>query len=182
MAFLVTQTLRFGAREGLRVAVAPVLTDAPVVALTLAGLSRLAGTGPALASISAAGGLYLAWLGVSSILAPEAPESGAGASPRSLRTAFAINLLNPHVYLFWITAGGPMVLQAARSDLSSAAGFIAGFYLLLCGSKVVLAILVNRSRGFLRGAAYRWTLRALGGALVFFGAWLLWEGLRRAAA
>jgi threonine/homoserine/homoserine lactone efflux protein len=70
------------------------------------------------------------------------------------------------------------VLKAARTGLASAVAFVACFYLLLCGSKIVLAVMLHRSRDFLRGAAYKRTLQGLGVMLIVFGGWLIWDGAR----
>ena len=176
LAFLVSQTLRYGVREGLRVAIAPVLTDAPIVAAALLALSQLTGNAAALGAVSVAGGAYVAWLGIES-LRPPALAAKARAEPRSIRKAMAINLLNPHVYLFWATVGAPTVLRAYGVRPAAAFGFVAGFYLLLCGSKAAIALLVHRSRRFLEGAAYRRTVQALGWLLIAFAAWLVWDGV-----
>jgi len=177
LAFLVTQTLRYGVREGLLVALAPVLTDAPIVAASLLVLSRVAGRESLLAVISLAGGCYVIWQGIESLRPRRVVVGEGAASPHSIRKALAINLLNPHVYLFWATVGAPTVLRAARDGWAPAVGFVAGFYLLLCGSKAVLALLVHRSRKFMQGTVYRRTVQALGLALTGFGIWLAGEGL-----
>ncbi len=175
LAFLVSQTVRYGVKEGLRVAIAPVLTDAPIVAGTVFALSRLTESGPALGAISLIGGAYVAWLGIESLRAPGLAAE-ARAEPRSIRKAMAINLLNPHVYLFWGTVGAPTVLRAYASEPVAAFGFVAGFYLLLCGSKAMIAVLVDRSRRLLEGQAYRRTVQTLGWLLIGFAGWLVWEG------
>ena len=177
LALLVSQTLRYGLREGVKVALAPILTDAPIVTLSLLALSRISDLHSALAWISVFGGIYVAWLGIGSLRIPQVGAGSAEPSPNSIRKAMGINFLNPHPYLFWTTVGGPMVLQAARSQLGWAVAFMAGFYVLLCGSKTVIAVLLHRSRGFLAGRLYRGIVRALGVVLLGFGVWLVWEGL-----
>ncbi|MCW5978549.1 MAG: LysE family translocator [Bryobacteraceae bacterium] len=181
LALVVSQTLRYGVREGFKVSLAPLLTDLPIVTLCVLGLSRVADLGAALAWISLAGGAYVAWLGVQS-LRTQGVDNASAPAPRSVRKAMAINFLNAHVYLFWLTVGAPMVLKAAEGGAHFAAGFIAPFYVCLCGSKMALAALVNRSRGFLKGRTYVWTLRALGAALIAFGLWLIAEGARALSA
>ena len=178
LAFLVAQTLRYGMREGIRVALAPVLTDAPIVALTLLGLSQLSSLDIALGIVSVIGGLYLGILGLQSLRSAGGAIEAAESSPRSIRRAIAINLLNPHVYVFWATVGAPTVMRAAKSGIGSAVAFVACFYLLLCGSKVLLAVLIHRSRGFLQGRAYTSAIQVLGVALIGFGVWLVRDGVQ----
>lgn len=179
LAFLVAQTLRYGLREGVKVALAPVLTDLPIVVATLLLLSRLSDSRGVLAVISVAGGLYVIWLGIESVRIRQAAVSGSAASPHSIRRSMMVNFLNPHVYIFWMTVGGPLVLEGAGAGLGRPTAFMAAFYVCLCGSKTAIAVLLDRSRGFLAGAAYLWVVRALGLLLIAFGVWLVGSGALR---
>jgi len=177
LALLVAQTLRYGPGEGIRVALAPLLTDLPIVIAALFLISRLSDTSYLLAAISIAGGLYLVWLGIESLRVRGLPIAAREASPLSVRKAMTVNFLNPHVYIFWAGVGGPLVVEGSNIGASAPAAFLASFYLCLCGSKVLIAVLLGRSRGVLGGAAYLWTIRALGVALACFGIWLIWRGV-----
>jgi threonine/homoserine/homoserine lactone efflux protein len=178
LALLVAQTVRYGQREGLKVAVAPVLTDAPIVAVTLLILSRFSEVTAVLAVISIAGGLYLIWLGVESLRFQPIEVASGVAAPHSIRKAFMVNTLNPHVYIFWATVGAPIILRAAEASLATPVAFVAPFYVVLCGSKSVLAVLIHRSRAFLGGRAYLRTVQILGIVLLAFGLWLIQSGAR----
>jgi len=50
--------------------------------------------------------------------------------------------------------------------------------LFLVGSKVVLAMVVERSRSFLQGSVYIWVMRILGILLLFFSIVLFGDGFR----
>lgn len=52
LALTVTQSLRHGARAGLRVAMAPLLTDLPIIAAMLLALDELARTRPVLGALA----------------------------------------------------------------------------------------------------------------------------------
>ncbi|MDD4274626.1 MAG: hypothetical protein PHG14_13000 [Desulfobacter postgatei] len=81
-----------------------------------------------------------------------------------------VNILSPHPFLFWITVGVPVASKAWQIHPGGAIGFVTGFYLLLVGSKLALAFVVARTRSFLTGATYVWTMRVLGLFLCCF-AW-----------
>ncbi|MBI4891219.1 MAG: LysE family transporter, partial [Acidobacteria bacterium] len=143
LALITLQTLRHGTREGMKTALAPLLTDVPIVTASILLLSRLAATGRALGAIALAGALYLVWLAWQSFQTA-APQAGESAEPPgSLGKAFLTNMLNPHVYLFWAAVGAPTVVSAWRESPAWAVLFIAGFYFCLIGAKLVLAALVG---------------------------------------
>jgi threonine/homoserine/homoserine lactone efflux protein len=89
-----------------------------------------------------------------------------------------VNLLSPHPWLFWLTVGAGLLAEAMRSSWLAAAGFLGTFYLGLVGSKVLIAILAGRSRGFLEGRTYRIVMGLLGTMLALFAALLFRQGLR----
>jgi threonine/homoserine/homoserine lactone efflux protein len=95
----------------------------------------------------------------------------------SLKRGIILNLLNPHPYIFWISVGGPMVGKAMRLGISWAILFVLGFYIMLVGSKVVVAIMVETTRTFLGSRAYLYTMKALGIILVIFAYFFMKEGL-----
>ncbi len=68
--------------------------------------------------------------------------------------------------------------RAFNFGLWALIAFLSGFYLSLVGSKILLAIAVGKSRSFLSGKAYRYTLSFLGLLLFVFACVLFREGAR----
>ena len=68
-------------------------------------------------------------------------------------------------------------MKAMGVGLFAAVSFIAFFYLLLVGSKVLLALLVGKSRSFLQGNTYIFSMRLLGVILIILAGILLQDGL-----
>ncbi|MBA3974649.1 MAG: hypothetical protein C0504_10585 [Candidatus Solibacter sp.] len=183
LTLVVAQTIRHGRREGIKVSFAPLISDLPIVALSLYVLSRMRGAGPAMAAVSIAGAAFLIGLGIETMRA-KAPGLGEPEGPpRSLSKAVVLNLLNPHVYLFWSTVGAPMVLKGWTGGAGQPAEFLGAFYACLIGSKVLVAVLLGRVRGLLSGRGYVYTLRALAAALfilagiLFRDGWIRVQGL-----
>jgi threonine/homoserine/homoserine lactone efflux protein len=178
LALVVSETLQHGMGAGLRVAAAPLITDLPIVLLTLAVLARLPETAAVMGVLSLAGGLLLArfaWEGLTFRGGP-APEGGGDTG--ALWKGVGANLLNPAPYLFWLTVGGPLLLGALPGRPLAAAGFAGAFYACLVGSKVLVAVAAHRSRSWLGGRMYVWIQRVLGAALGLYAARFAWEGLR----
>ena len=178
MALLVAQTLRHGTHEGLKIAVTPVLTDIPIVGASLLVLARFSGRERPLGAIAIAGAAYLIWLAWGSLRFRSADWRPLDASPGSIRKALVTNLFNPHIYLFWIAVGSTMVLNAWTQHPSRAASFLAGFYTCLVGSKLVLAVVIGRSRQFLSGRGYAMAIRVSGVFLAAMAVWVARDGVR----
>jgi threonine/homoserine/homoserine lactone efflux protein len=100
-------------------------------------------------------------------------------APKSWFKGVATNLLSPHPWLFWLTVGAAILAKAMAQGLLEALAFLFGFYLLLLGSKVGLALLTGRSRDLLAGRSYRAVMRVLAGLLGVFALLLFREGLHR---
>ena len=180
LALVISETLRHGVGSGVKVALAPVVTDLPIIVLTLLVLSKLSNYHGILGLVSIAGGFFILSMGYESLRTAgfdlQLRETGA----KSLRKGVLTNVLSPHPYLFWISVGGPTMTKALDTGLLAPAAFIAGFYACLVGSKIALAVLVGKSRSFFKGRAYVWTMRLLGVALVALALLLFHDGLKLA--
>jgi hypothetical protein len=76
------------------------------------------------------------------------------------------------------TAGAAAASKAIAQSWLVAAAFLFGFYLLLVGSKVGVALMAGRSRDLLAGRPYRVVMRVLAAMLGVFTLLLFREGSR----
>ncbi|QLE74585.1 LysE family translocator [Streptomyces rectiverticillatus] len=181
LALVLSGTLRGGLGVGLRVAAVPLLTDLPVIVLAVTVLAVLPKR--AIAGGGVLGGLFLAWLAVSTLRearTAEVPEVSdtAEARVRGRRTLWQgalVNLLSPHPWMFWLTTGAPLLVAAWRDGPPGAGGFLFGFYGLLVGSKAALAVVVARARHRIGTRGYRLLLGGSGVLLLAASAVLLVE-------
>jgi len=178
LTLVISETLRHGVGSGVRVALSPMITDFPIIALTLLVLSRLGNYQGILGIVSIAGGFFILSMGYESLRTSGFDLQLPGADRRSLRKGILTNFLSPHPYLFWISVGGPAMTKALAAGPAAPAAFVAGFYACLIGAKVALAVLVGKSRALFRGPFYVWTMRALGAVLVGLGLLLFRDGLK----
>ncbi len=181
LALVLAQTLRHGSREGCKVALAPLLTDVPIILVTLALASKLAQARSLLGVGSIAGGLFVLYLAWESLTPLRRPDETATEQPRSWLKGVVTNVLNPHPWLFWLTVGAAILAKAMSQSRLVAAAFLLGFYLLLVGSKMLVALLAGRSREFLAGPRYVLAMRILAVMLALFALLLFREGLRHLA-
>lgn len=177
LTLVVTHTLRHGLRAGALVAAAPIITDPPIVLLCVWLLSGSAAA-VLLPWLSITGGLFVAWLGYGTLRASADTSTTPAAAPHALRDGILVNALSPHPYLFWITVGGPLVVNFNAASSAHALTFVTVFLALVVAGKVLLAVIIERWRGWLHGRGYRWLLRAMAALLVGMGLWLVMGGVR----
>ncbi len=175
---VISQTLRYGRREGVKVALAPLITDLPIIIGALVLGSRIAGMPTLLGLLSLAGAAYVCFLAWESITITRAVHDAAPPAPQSLRKGILTNLLNPHPYLFWLTVGTPLIVAAWTAAPWRALMWLFGFYLMLVGAKIILALITGQSRHWLQGNGYIWLNRLLGAVLLLFALLLARDGLR----
>jgi threonine/homoserine/homoserine lactone efflux protein len=180
LGLVINESLRNGWRAGVSVALAPLVGDVFVIACCLLLLARLPSIVFALLSVG--GGFYVLFLGwetlkITSVVTVPTEKSAASAL-QSLRRGLTVNLLNPHPYLFWLTVGGPLMMQSYdRSAFGAIVMFLGGFYGCLVGSKILLALLIHSGRARLQSRGYRLTLQLSGMLLLVLGGMLVWEGI-----
>jgi len=182
LALVMSETLQHGIGAGFRVALAPLLTDLPIVAMALLVVGRLSDSSPLLGLIAVTGGCFLTLLGWQSLRTSGLTATVTQVRPKSLLKGVLTNFLSPHPYLFWISVGAPTTRQALTQSAAAGISFIGGFYACLVGAKIVLAVVTGRSRVFLSSTWYSWLMRALGvmilglAGLLFYEAWRSLEG------
>ena len=176
LTLVISETLRHDIGSGVKVALAPVVTDLPIIVISLFVLSSLSDFKAVIGAISLVGGLFVLVMGYESIRTKGVAVDRHEANPKSLAKGVLVNALSPHPYLFWFSVGAPTALKAMSKSVVSALAFVLGFYLCLVGSKIMLAILAGRSKSFLQGKAYVHTMRFLGILLCVFAFVLFHDG------
>ncbi|MBN1104326.1 MAG: LysE family transporter [Deltaproteobacteria bacterium] len=169
-AFLLSRSLTHGWKRTLPAALAPLITDGPILTMVLLVLTR---TPPwFLEALRIAGGLFILYLasGVYRSIrqAGTQPASAEGTSAKSLMSAVAINALNPNPYIFWGVVGGPIVLSAWRQSPSLGVAFLSGFFgTFVCS--LALLIILFATAGRLDPRVHRFLYVLSFAALLAFG-------------
>jgi threonine/homoserine/homoserine lactone efflux protein len=178
ITLVVSETLKFGKEEGIKVAISPLITDSTIVVLVLLTLSSLAKYTLIIGGVSLFGACYLIFLGLENLRAKVGGFETAVLKKDALKRGIVANFLSPHPYLFWFSIGGPMILESLDVHFLATVLFLLGFYSFLIGSKISVALIVDRSRSFIRSKHYSYVIRVLGVALIFFAAILVIDGVR----
>lgn len=177
LMLLISETIKKNRKAGILVACSPLITDLPIVLVSLFVLKAISDYHFILGIISVLGALYLGYLAYENIRLKHYDFDIDKAGPKSLIKGIITNFLNPNPYLFWITIGAPTVLKGYRTSIFLSFCFITGFYMFLVGSKIIIALLVDRSKALLKSSLYVWLIRFLGIILLLFSLIFIKEGL-----
>jgi threonine/homoserine/homoserine lactone efflux protein len=177
LTLVVSQSLRHGVKEGIKVSLAPLFTDFPIVLATIYILSRLSDIQPAIGVISLFGAAFLIFLGYESLSFKGMDIDTSEIRPQSVKKGIMVNFLNPNPYLFWFTIGAPIALKAYKNSALSVILFVLCLYAVLVGSKILIAIVIGKSRRFLKSRHYVYTIRLLGIILLLFALLFVKDGL-----
>lgn len=175
-ALVISEGIANGRRAGMITGLAPLMTDAPIVAAALLLVSALPGGDFTLGLIACGGAALLVYLGVRGLRAPEAKYAARAERPptsdrATIAQAVGVNLLNPNPYLFWFTICAPnMVDGYRRHGLAAPVAFMATFYLGLVGVKVSLGFIAGSAAQRLRPRTLMWVNRALSLCMLAYAA------------
>lgn len=182
LALVISETLQHGIASGVKVSLAPLITDAPIIILTVYVLSRLSDFETLMGAVSISGGVFVFYLGIKNVYAKAGEGPIRKRRPQSLLKGIVVNFLSPHPYLFWLSVGAPIVAQALDKGSAAPTAFIGSFYLCLVGAKITLALVTARSATFLSGRFYIYIMRFLGVILMVLGLFLCRDGFKLLAA
>lgn len=176
-ALVISETVKNGRGAGIRVAMAPLFSDAPIILVCYFILSKLQNNLVFLGVFSIIGAVFLFYLGYSSI---RIKTFNTAVTPvhTPLLKGILVNFLNPHPYVFWMTIGAAFILRTMQHSTAALIVFLAVFYLCLIGAKVILAFITGFGHKMLQEKTLLWLVRIMGGILIVFGFILAYEGLK----
>ena len=180
-AYLLSQTLKNGLRSTLVAALAPLMSDGPIVLLVLLVLTQMPDW--FVAALRFGGGFFLLYLAYKAFRSAREMVVTAVSQPitekrQSIREAALMNMLSPNAYIFWSTIAGPIFLEGWRQAPTHGLAFMIGFYGALIGGFMSFVVLfgvlgqaspkLNRVLGFVSAVA-----------LFGFGLYQIWLGAQR---
>ena len=176
--YIISQSLTKGWRKALPAALAPLVSDGPIVALCLLVLSqipmwfqRFLYIAGGLFVLYLAYGAYKAWKNFDSNL----PANATGIS-QSIWKAALTNALNPNPYIYWSLVTGPILMRGWRETPIHGVGFLAGFYVTLVSMLGLIIVLFGLARE-LGPKVNHILLRVSAIALFCFGLYQIWLGI-----
>jgi threonine/homoserine/homoserine lactone efflux protein len=175
--YIISQTLTRGWKRTLPAALAPLVSDGPIILVCLLVLSQV----PAWLQrfLYIAGGLFILYLAYGIFkswknfdLQRSQPDT---AGNQSVLKAALMNALSPNPYIYWTLVTGPILLKGWRETPVNGIGFLAGFYVtLISGLAAIILVFGLASR---LGPKVNKTLLAVSALALFcFGLYQLWLG------
>jgi threonine/homoserine/homoserine lactone efflux protein len=166
----ISTTLRSGLGAGLRIAIAPLISDSVIIVLSLTLVSQLPDgaitiLGIVGAIVVAAFGIEILWsaynMGTTELDLGSQKPTKLIKLPVVVQGAL-INFVNPAPWIFWITAGSTILIAFWRESPAQAVIFLFTFYLALVGAKVAIVFALAASRHRMNAQTYRLILTASG--------------------
>jgi len=176
--FIISQTLTRGWKKVISAALAPLITDGPIIALCLFVLTqvpiwfeRLLYIAGGLFILYLAFGAYKAWRDFESNISNMEPGTG-----QSLSRAVLMNFLSPGPYIYWSLVTGPILLKGWRETPNHGIGFLVGFYVTIILGLAGIILLFGLAREL--GPKVNRALIGISAiALLCFGLYQLWLGI-----
>ena len=177
-AFIISRTLENGWKKTLPAALAPVLSDAPIIVLVLVILNNI--PSDLLRFLQIGGGillLYLAYSSFKSFLHYDAlKKSEEIKNDSTLLKAVLVNILNPSPYIGWSLIMGPLFIKGYREASGNGIALIVGFYVTIVLSQAGIILLFGLAKN-LGPKVTRIILGIASAGLAAFGVYLLWQGI-----
>ena len=178
IALVIAHTIKYNHREGIKIAITPLITDAPIIIFSFVVLKQVSNSDIIIGILSIIGGIYLLYLAYESYnVKPADLMVKANVNPQSIKKGVLANLFSPAPYLFWFSIGGISLTNAYDINLLTAILFLFFFYSCLVGSKILLAYLIGKSKRFVQGKGYIYTMRFLGAVLAIFAILFFKQGI-----
>ena len=112
LTLVVSHSLVHGAGEGFKVALAPLITDVPIVAASLFLIARISSFSGVFGVVALLGAAVVFYMGIDGMRsAATAPPDAGTDDAQSFKKGAVINALSPHPYLFWLSVGAPIMVR-----------------------------------------------------------------------
>lgn len=176
--YLISQSLLKGWRKTLIGALAPLVSDGPIITLCLLVLSQVPDWLKRFLYI--AGGLFILYLAYGACKAwkgldPHLPSTETG-DQQGIFKAVLMNVLSPGPYIFWTLVTGPILIAGWRETPLHGISFMLGFYITMISSLAMIIIVFGSTRQ-LGPRVNRVLLGVSSIALFGFGLYQLWLGI-----
>jgi threonine/homoserine/homoserine lactone efflux protein len=176
--YLITQSLTRGWKRALPTALAPLVSDGPIILLCVLVLSQVPDWMQRVLYL--VGGVFVLYLSYGAFKAwrefhefqsqPEIPDH------QNILKAALTNALSPGAYIYWTLVTGPILIKGWRETPAHGIGFLSGFYVAMIASLAAIIIVFGVASKF--GNKFNRALVGISAMALFcFGLYQLWLGI-----
>ena len=176
---IISESLKQGKMSGIKIALAPLLTDGFIILYALLLVKELSKVGFIIGGITIAGAFFIIYLGIKDLRGVLKVNDDSTLSTGALLKGIITNVFTPYPHIFWITVGAPIIIKAYQINPLYSLLFLTGFYVLLVGFKILLALFTDKMRTIIKQKNYRRVIKFLGALLIIFGTLLLYDGIKK---
>ena len=175
---VITETLQHDWRAGTKVALSPLITDAPIITISAWMWSQATSLSGVEAFLYLAGAAFLIWLGIDGLrsTSPTFDDIDSPQAEHSLRRGVITNLLNPNPWMFWTLAGAPFMVAAWHQSPWMPFAFVIPFLSVLIGVKILIAVTFHRSKDWMSDGGLLWAIRISSLALLALATMFVIQG------
>ena len=174
LLLIIAETLRGGVRSGWSIAVAPLITDIPFIAVSIVLATGLGRFQPLVGIISLLGAAFLVFLAWQNIRITREDVRRPPSARVSLLKGVMTNLLGPYLYIFWFSIAVPIF---ARGNTVGSALFAASLLFASICSMMTVSVLVAVARTRFLNHLH-WMIRGLSILLLLVAVMFVKEGIR----
>jgi len=178
LALVISETVKTNYKQGIKIAFSVFISDLPIVLASILLISRITDFNFLLGIISFLGSAFVTYLAYENISIKPFNLQEVKVQKNALVKGALTNLFSPHPYLFWILVGAPTFIKASQNSWFAAFLFILGFYVFIVGTKVIIAVLSEKSKNFISSKSYLLIIKILGYILLLFSLILIYDGLQ----
>lgn len=176
--YLISQTLTRGWKRTLPAALAPLLSDGPIILICILVLSQVPDWFQRILYI--AGGFFILYLSYGAFNAWRNFDVNlnqpVNSGPQSFLKAVLVNGLSPVPYIYWTLVTGPILVRGWREATVNGIGFLAGFYATLVLGLATIILVFGIARKF--GNKFNRIMVGISAIALFcFGLYQLWLGI-----
>ncbi|NCN82439.1 MAG: LysE family transporter [Candidatus Pacebacteria bacterium] len=176
---VISQTLKHGFWEGVKVALSVLFIDIFFILFTLVLLTKFIVSERAMGVLYLVGSAYLFKLAYENFQTKQGDFGVAeDKPPNSIRKGMLTLFLRPGSYLFWFTIGGPAIIDSYKSTALATLAFFVGLYVCFIGPNIGVAYLSYKAKTFLQSKTHSMLLRFLGVVLGIFALMFAYNGMR----
>jgi threonine/homoserine/homoserine lactone efflux protein len=174
MALVISETVKGGRTGGIKVSLAPLFTDIPLILIILFILKHIEHIRFLLGIISLVGSLLLIYFGYKDLKTNKINLQTGNIRSDPFKKGLLTNFLNPHPYVFWLFIGVPFMMKGNSIERAT---FVLSFLSGIVGSKICLTFIIEKGKKFIEINYYQRIIKLLGLILILLGLLLLKDGI-----